>query len=177
MHEIFKDISTVQTRNVIKKNEDFRQHKTLPTAEKKNGDRPGVGGATLLYSVWLTSLPPLRVQDLEDEQKRFVRLGKTCPSAFAFHHFRRPHNNYPTSPLHSIGQHAMRIRKSATRCNRSTRVQSLILKLHISNSISRVLPVVFHEFLCPTGKTTGRGPSRYRHNNSGRNITETSCIR
>jgi len=108
----------------------------------RDGDRPVVGGAPPLYSVWLTSLTPLRVQNLEDEQKRFVRLGETCPSAFIFHHFRCPHNIYPTSPLHSIGQHAMRIKKSATRYSWSTWVPSMIMKLHFLNSITRVLPVI-----------------------------------
>lgn len=101
-----------------------------------------MGGAPLLYSVRLTSLPSLRVQNLEDEQKRFVRLGETYPSAFTFRHFRRPHDNYPTSPLHSTGQRAMRIKKSATRCSRSTRDQSMLMKLHFFNSVTRVLPVV-----------------------------------
>jgi hypothetical protein len=41
--EIFKDISTVQTRNAIK-NTDFRQHETLPTAETETAiDQSWVG--------------------------------------------------------------------------------------------------------------------------------------
>lgn len=147
---------------------DYKTHR-LPTTQnitngcRRDGGRPVVGGSPLLYSVRLTSLPSLRVQNLEDEQKWFVRLGETCPSAFTFRHFRRPHDNYPTSPRHSIGQHAMRIKKSATRCSRSTRVQSMIMKLHFLNSLTRVLPVVFHEFPYATRTTNGRA----------RNITAT----